>query len=360
MYFYFVWYFNNLYFYQNMQDIGRNEFDNGYLSDVAAQSSVAASDSDASVPNRDRNRARGGGGASFLSVPGSVEKAYRQKYGFLKDAYETRIKQLSDSIEVSVSTFLSDEIINNMSTHGITAAFIHQHLAEVFEQHLKNDREKVVNQFMNKLSDTETMLESSQDKIKSDAKIIQKLGLELKKRQQHEQLSMQLQTSSQSLEQKYKTMETQYSNDRNLLMRQNEELQATNTKLTQQLKDAMSVGELMEKDCDNYRRDNMNKIMEISKLEQTMVDTSHHLEVLAKDEAEDKDIIPKLQAKIIELSSRMDDYTKENYELKFSLKQYSNDLTRVKLVNEELIEEQEAHKTKTNQLMAQVWWILNL
>lgn len=334
-----------------MQEIGRNEFDNGYLSDVAVQSS-AASDSDASVQPRDRYRGRGG--ASFLSGPGSAEKAFKHKYGFLKEAYEMRIKQLSNTIEGSVSTFLSDEIINNMSTHGITAAFIHQHLAEVFEQHLQNDREKVVHQFMTKLSDTETLLESSHEKIKSDAKVIQKLEIELKRQQQYEGLYAQLQSSSQMLQQKYKTMETQYSNDRNLLMKQNEELQATNSKLTQQLKDALATGELLEKDCENYRRDNMQKILEISKLEQSVVDTSHHLELLAKDDAEEKESVPKLQSKIIELSTRMDEYRRENYELKFNLKQCNQDLARIKLVNDELVEEQEAHKAKTNELMMQV------
>ena len=63
----------------------------------------------------------------------------------------------------------------------------------------------------------------------------------------------------------------------------------------------------------------MNKALDITKLEHTMDETSYQLDILAREEANDKEMIPRLQQQIISLSESKESLIQENYELKFQV-----------------------------------------
>ncbi len=86
-----------------MHSIGRLENENEYLSDVQGPSSIAPSDSEATTYQ--------------------VSDAFRQKYNFLREAYEDRLKHLSSVIENACSSFWSDDIVVNMSALSIWPRF---------------------------------------------------------------------------------------------------------------------------------------------------------------------------------------------------------------------------------------------
>jgi len=331
------------------QDIGRNEFDNGYLSDVPGPSSIADSETSSRAGGMKQP-----GSPSYLVHPNEMEQVFKQKYDFLRDAYEQRIKQLATAIEGGMTNFLSDEILGSMSEHGVTAAYIHQHLAEVFDDHLKNDRERYIHQSLSKISTLETDLKAANDLNGSNLSKMQKMKTEIEKLKRDVQVIEPMRKTQVSVEEKCRHLEKQFGDDREELLKQNEHLQEHNTKTTQQLMEALETNENLEKECEAFRKETMTKTMEVSRLEHTIDQTSQHLEILAREEAQDKDMIPQLQAQIIALSQKMESHTRENYELKYKVRQFGEEYARIKTENEHLLQEQETYKSKTALLMSQV------
>ena len=280
-----------------MHDIGRIDNDNGYLSDVPPQFSNVPSDSEASQRE-----------AFFMVNSNNVMKAYKQKYDFLREAYEDRIKKLSETIESGFSNYLTDEILRSMTEHNITSAYVHRHLVEVFNDHLKNEREKYIHVCIAKSAALESELKNVADTNAANVAKIQKLMNENHLLKQDQLAIEPLRKMQSSLESKIIHLEKQFASDKRELQVQNENLQLHNNKTTEQLTDALNLLESLKSECEAYRSDNISKTLDINRLEQTMGETSAQLVELAKEEAYEKDLIPKLQEKILELTQNRESY----------------------------------------------------
>lgn len=99
-----------------------------------------------------------------------LEQHFKNKYKVLKQAYESRLKQLSQTVASSIQNIAHDEVIAGLKQDLISSTFIPQHITEVFEKYLENDREIYLNQVIRRLQENELELNKSKDIINKQNK----------------------------------------------------------------------------------------------------------------------------------------------------------------------------------------------
>ena len=90
----------------------------GYLSDVPTQRSASPDVSH-----------------DLIASTKALEQHFKEKYSVLRHAYEDRIKRMSDVINLTCKTLLSDEIIQEMKQDRASSIFVVSHADEIIDRH---------------------------------------------------------------------------------------------------------------------------------------------------------------------------------------------------------------------------------
>lgn len=83
----------------------------------------------------------------------SAALEYRAKYRILKNVYETRVRQLSDTVRDTCEKVLSSSEIAYLSADAASAMFIPGHIVEIFNAHLQTERESYIHESVARISD---------------------------------------------------------------------------------------------------------------------------------------------------------------------------------------------------------------
>mmetsp|Transcript_25813 Transcript_25813/g.24647 ORF Transcript_25813/g.24647 Transcript_25813/m.24647 type:complete len:1282 (+) Transcript_25813:133-3978(+) len=101
----------------------------------------------------------------FYSSTRLVEQHFKEKYRFLRDAYEQRVRQLTEVVNLTCENLFSDELLLEMRNDRTSSAFIPAHLGEVINKHLESDRETFIHQVITQLSTVKVDLLKSQETV---------------------------------------------------------------------------------------------------------------------------------------------------------------------------------------------------
>lgn len=121
----------------------------GYLSDVLTQHSVAGSDIS----------------HDLLASTKALELHFKKKYTVLRGAYEERIKKMNEMINTTCCSLLGDELIKEMKKDRSSSLFIPAHVNEIIERHLDSDREVYIHNLLDKLAQTESSLKHKSTQV---------------------------------------------------------------------------------------------------------------------------------------------------------------------------------------------------
>lgn len=207
-------------FSMGIADANISENGDGYLSDVQTNNSNNASEVSQDIYTSTR----------------LIEQHFKDKYRFLRDAYEQRIRQLTEVVNNTCENLFSDELLIEMKSDKTSSAFIPAHLGELIDKHLEGDREKFIHEIITQLCSVKVELLNCQETIilknitigklesevirgrKAESAIgnIQKKSLEL--RRQFDDISSHSEESMRTLQAKYDLL----NNHDNLLKEQAE------------------------------------------------------------------------------------------------------------------------------------------
>lgn len=103
----------------------------------------------------------------FISLQSSenVENVYRKKFIVLKNVYEQRINQLTETLEKCCECFLTDEIVVSMTSDSISSAFVPSLLREIVQTSISCDRENTLMNIMEQDAVIRTSLQSKTDEL---------------------------------------------------------------------------------------------------------------------------------------------------------------------------------------------------
>lgn len=84
-----------------------------------------------------------------------LEYHFQERYSILKESYEIRLKQLSESILEVCNTITNDETISELKKDKISSYFLPNHISEILSSHLHTKRELQLQQTILKLKEME-------------------------------------------------------------------------------------------------------------------------------------------------------------------------------------------------------------
>jgi hypothetical protein len=180
----------------NSHNSGAFTMSDGYLSDVPTHHSNAGSEVS----------------QDLIASTKMLENHFKERYQMLRNAYEQRIKQLTGVVQNMCSSFYNDELLQQLKSDRTSAFFIPSHLNEIVENHLHSEREKYVQELLQKNSTLEAELttirkhfHSQQEELRHKVESFQ--SLERQQQQKLTGLKQALQLKSEECESLQLTLE---------------------------------------------------------------------------------------------------------------------------------------------------------
>lgn len=244
--------------------VASHDANDGYISDVPSQASFAQSD----VSN------------DLIVSTKVLEKHFKDKYNALKQAYEQRIRQLSDVVHETCNNLITDEILMEMKNDKTSSAFIPAHLSEVINSHLESERERFIHSIVTKVASLELDLSKSAATNKSLTQKISHLEKELVKGRQCEQELPPLKEKLKNLEHQYRDLISQTDKEISDLKSRNADLVSQLSGV--ELKLDSTALQLKEKmvECESFRLVVDEKSREVQHLEQSFEQSNRELQLI--------------------------------------------------------------------------------
>lgn len=265
----------------------------GYLSDVPTHRSASPSEVS----------------QDLIVSTKALEHHFKEKYSVLRNAYEDRIKRLSEIITATCRTLLSDEIIQEMKLDKVSSVFVLSHASEIIDRHLESDRETYINELLEKISQQDIMLR----KKNKDLLALRESAAKVEKDQQEK-------ASATSL---------------------------TISQLQNQLRAKID-------ECEKLRVLSEQREQDINLLEQSFQQSAKELALI--DGLDKKEQLARAEMKEeLRIVSRERQYFQdENYDLRMKLQTAAEEIDRLHLEREQKIKEEEVNRQRITQLMEQV------
>lgn len=273
-------------------DILTMEINDGYLSDVPTQRSVSPDVSH-----------------DLIASTKALEQHFKEKYSVLRHAYEDRIKRMSDVINLTCKTLLSDEIIQEMKQDRASSIFVVSHADEIIDRHLESDREVYINELLEKISQQDILLRKKNKEI---------LGLrESAARREKEMAEKATSTSS------------------------------TITQLQNQLRQKID-------ECEKLRVLSEQREQDINLLEQSFQQSAKELALIEGLDKKEQMARAEMKEQLRMVSRERQYLQDENYDLRTKLQTAAEEIDRLQQEREQRIKDEDINRQRITQLMEQV------
>ena len=307
-----------------------------YLSDVNTHASEGnyRSDSEASV--------------DFVTSARNIEDIFKYKYRVLRQAYEDRLSNLSNVVENTCGALMHEEIGTEMSRDATTLGYLPAHLAEVFTNHLNDEREHYLSDTLNKLKALE--FQSARRNEIVDTNIVKMKNLEKEISEcRHRELEVEpLRYHARDLEEQIKALKRDHKHEIDELTHRNESLTLENHKLDSDL-------ELAQSALQNNHSEYESRVSDVKKKNNEFLELEKHCNRLERELArvgEVDALNEEFQLKLKKCVQERDVLRDEVGSYRRQLKDAADELMKCQVVIDEHVQSEEANKV----LMAYVWY----
>lgn len=264
----------------------------GYLSDVPTQRSASPDVSH-----------------DLIASTKALEQHFKEKYSVLRHAYEDRIKRMSDVINLTCKTLLSDEIIQEMKQDRASSIFVVSHADEIIDRHLESDREVYINELLEKISQQDILLRKKNKEI---------LGLRESAARKEKEMSEKATSTS-----------------------------ATITQLQNQLRQKID-------ECEKLRVLSEQREQDINLLEQSFQHSAKELALIEGLDKKEQMARAEMKEQLRIVSRERQYLQDENYDLRTKLQTVAEEIDRLQQEREQRIKDEDINRQRIAQLMEQV------
>ena len=131
-----------------------------------------------------------------------LENQFQDRFNSMKHHYEQRISQLSDVIQETCMSLVSDELLQSMRNDATSSAFMPAHISEILNVHIEAEREKYIHNMVENVSVLEATNRTMTTKLEKQHKRISHLESENRSGRQAE-------SNNGALEEKVRSLEAQ-------------------------------------------------------------------------------------------------------------------------------------------------------
>lgn len=303
--------------------IGNVDFVDGYLSDVPSHTSNAPSDV-----------------SHDLRLAQNLEQHFKDKYMFLRVAYEKRLRDLSKNIDEALSNTVVADIVTELRSDNLSAGFIAPFLCETLAAHLNESRETFIHDVVAKMSSLEVENSKLNDTLSKQNQKIKILEQQAASGRRAELSLEPLKCRLAELEAEFGDFVAQSEKETAALRDRNHSLEAANLESARQI-------ESLKEESESIRHRS-------AALETSFEQSTRNLQTLQSKSDQDRDVqtenrlqIQHLKASTSELRAEL-----ESYQSKYQA--CAGELDRTRL----LLQQKEKSTEKIPALMAQVQEIL--
>ena len=319
------------------------EAGDGYISDVPTQASNANSDIS----------------HELVESAKMLEKEFRDKYKVLRNAYEHRIRQVSEVVQDTCSHLFSDELLTEMKSDKLTATFIPAHLSEIIERQLQSESEKYMHQMIDKVSSTELQLSKANGTI---ARLTNKVS----ENEQELSRAKLAEAALPSLNEKIKDLDIEYRNyvqrteiELANLRNQNENLTLKEKQLANQLEIASYKLAEKTRECEHLHSSVEAKSRDIDMLEQSFTQNARELAIIENMDKQEQVLKQEMRQQIHDLTVQRNALYDEVHQMRAKLLYASEEVERCHSLQQERENDEQANKERIAALMQQVEGMLS-
>lgn len=270
----------------------------------------------------------------FYSSTRLLEQHFKDKYRFLRDAYEQRIRQLAEVVNLTCENLFTDELLLEMRNDKTSSAFIPAHLGEVINRHLESDREQFIHQIITQLSTVKVDLLKCQETLIFKNRTIANLEPEVMRGKKAESAITNLQRQLLDLKQTF----DHSGEDLKIIQTKNIQLVEQNDQLYQKVEKLFT--DLSTK---SQELETLKSLFDDNKRDSFIVENNF-------DRAVDKEVTNRLSP----LSDERNNLSVEVNELKVQLRFNSDELVRTQSSLKLKTEEEIKSKEQVGAIMSQV------
>lgn len=264
----------------------------GYLSDVPTQRSASPDVSH-----------------DLIASTKALEQHFKEKYSVLRHAYEDRIKRMSDVINLTCKTLLSDEIIQEMKQDRASSIFVVSHADEIIDRHLESDREVYINELLEKISQQDILLRKKSKEI---------LGLRESAARKEKEMSEKATSTSTTI-----------------------------TQLQNQLRQKID-------ECEKLRVLSEQREQDINLLEHSFQQSAKELALIEGLDKKEQMARAEMKEQLRIVSRERQYLQDENYDLRTKLQNVAEEIDRLQQEREQRIKDEDINRQRISQLMEQV------
>jgi hypothetical protein len=270
----------------------------------------------------------------FYSSTRLLEQHFKDKYRFLRDAYEQRVRQLSEVVNLTCENLFSDELLLEMRNDRTSSAFIPAHLGEVINKHLESDREQFIHQIITQLSTVKVDLLKAQETVILRNRTISNLEPEVLRGKKAEGAISNLQRQLSDLKQTF----DHSGEDLKTIQTKNIHLVEQNKTLQQKIENLFT-----DLSTRSQELETLKSLFEDNKRESFIVENNF-------DRAVDKEVTSRLSP----LSDERNNLSVEVNELKVQLRFSSDELIRTQGALKLKTEDEIKSREQVSAIMSQV------
>ena len=272
-----------------------------------------------------------------------LEQHFKNKYRFLRNAYEQRIIKLSDVVRVTCENLFTDELLHEMMGEKISSVFIPAHIGEVINHHLESDREQFIHEIISQLSSTKVDLLKCQEALAQKCKAIAILEPEVSRGQRSQSGMDCLQKQHVDLKRKFDNLTINSAEKINTMQTKNTILEEQDRTSKENLQKNLSELTLKSSEVESLK----GEIAVVTR-EYSLLETS--FERTLNDE---------VRSKLSSYLSVNNDLSLEVNELKLQIRLKVDELTRTHDALRLKTEEEQSSRSQVTSIMTQVEGMLD-
>ena len=272
-----------------------------------------------------------------------LEQHFKNKYRFLRNAYEQRIIKLSDVVRVTCENLFTDELLHEMMGEKISSVFIPAHIGEVINHHLESDREQFIHEIISQLSSTKVDLLKCQEALAQKCKAIAILEPEVSRGQRSQSGMDCLQKQHVDLKRKFDNLTINSAEKINTMQTKNTILEEQDRTSKENLQKNLSELTLKSSEVESLK----GEIAVVTR-EYSLLETS--FERTVNDE---------VRSKLSSYLSVNNDLSLEVNELKLQIRLKVDELTRTHDALRLKTEEEQSSRSQVTSIMTQVEGMLD-
>jgi hypothetical protein len=288
-----------------------------------------------------------------------VEGQFRAKYNALKQVYEAKIRDLSSVVHKLCDTILEDETLSELRRDSVGLTFIPQHITEIFETHLKSERERNVHANIEKIAQLQLELANCRSHLEDQTHHMRVLDSENAQLRVSEQHLEPLKTKLRLLQEEFESLSNKSEEDMEKIATD----RSTNADQLQSYKH--QVQQLMDSNATKEKQlQSLNEELSVRKAD--LMKVQHQLELQSKElkaqtviNTERESLLKSIQQQFATTNAQNKDLNIEMAQMKSNHIRAQEELHRVsQLLEHKTVQESECTR-KLQTLMSQVENILN-